>query len=225
MIKSKLVPLLVLALALTGCGGAAPSAVPSAEPSAPVVAEPKLGPTPDFTLIRGKIQAVEPAGYQVRADPAVQRIATGPKTGYALLAPAALDSIKQGEYVGVAAATQPDGSIRAIDVHIFPESARGEGEGYYPWDFPGPGLTSMTNGTVTDTVAQVQGSKLTLGAKGQSVVIDVPPDTKVVRVQPATAADVVRPGYGTLSVCRKGADGSLTAQKVFAGVGGAMPPF
>lgn len=228
MIIVRILTPLVAVLALTGCAGpgATPgTAAPATSTPAPRAAEPTLEPKPDLTLLRGPIQAVEPTGYRVRTGSGTTRIATDAQTGYALLADASLDSIRAGEYVGVAAAKQPDGTIRAIDVHIFPESMRGQSEGYFPWDLPGQGQTSMTNGTVTDKVAGVRGSALTLGAKGQTVTITVPAGTKIVRIQPSTAADVMRAGYGTLSVCVTGPDGTPTAKKVFAGVGGVQPPF
>jgi pyruvate/2-oxoglutarate dehydrogenase complex dihydrolipoamide acyltransferase (E2) component len=205
----------------------APAVAPlaAAPAPAPAAVHPAPAPKSDIVLVRGTLLAVEPAGYEVRTATGQQRIATDVKTGYDLLPAAALDSVRKNGYVGVAATRQPDGTIQAIDVHIFPDSMRGEAEGYSPWDLPGARQASMTNGTVTDKVAQVQGSRLTLGAKGQEITFTVPPATKVVRVQPAAHADVLRAGYGVLSVCSKGPDGSLHALKVFAGVNGAMPPF
>src|ERR1700683_2204677 len=51
---------------------------------------------------------------------------------------------------GSAATTEPDGTLMADEVHIFPESMRGTGEGSRPYDLGEH--SSMTNGTV-DTVA------------------------------------------------------------------------
>jgi hypothetical protein len=41
---------------------------------------------------------------------------------------------------------QPDGTQKAVEVHVFEESLRGTGEGHYPWDLM-PNST-MTNGAV-----------------------------------------------------------------------------
>ena len=51
--------------------------------------------------------------------------------------------------------TQPDGSQKALEVHIFAESMRGTGEGHRPWD--GAPNSTMTNGTVGATVGGVDG--------------------------------------------------------------------
>ena len=62
-----------------------------------------------------------------------------------------LSEIKQGSYIGVTAMPEPDGTQRALAVHIFPENQRGVAEGFRPWDLR-PNST-MTNATVAETVA------------------------------------------------------------------------
>ena len=62
------------------------------------------------------------------------------------LVPAKLADITTGSFIGAAAETQPDGKLVAKEVHIFPESMRGTGEGHRAFDL-GPKST-MTNGTV-----------------------------------------------------------------------------
>jgi hypothetical protein len=41
--------------------------------------------------------------------------------------------VKEGTFLGSAAMPQPDGSQRALEVHIFPEQMRGTGEGHRPY--------------------------------------------------------------------------------------------
>ena len=48
--------------------------------------------------------------------------------------PIALGDIAQGSFVGTSAEARADGTLQAIEVHVFPESSRGTGEGHYPWD-------------------------------------------------------------------------------------------
>jgi len=62
----------------------------------------------------------------------------------------ALADVKQGTFVGITAMPQPDGSQKAVEIHIFPEPMRGTGEGHRPWDLV-PNST-MTNATVTQMV-------------------------------------------------------------------------
>jgi hypothetical protein len=45
-----------------------------------------------------------------------------------------LSDIKPGSFVGTAATTGTDGKLTATEVVVFPESARGTGEGHYAWD-------------------------------------------------------------------------------------------
>src|SRR5262249_10542821 len=59
---------------------------------------------------------------------------------------ASIADIKPGLYIGSGAMPQPDGSQKALEVHIFAESMRGTGEGHRPWD--GAPNSTMTNGTV-----------------------------------------------------------------------------
>ena len=68
---------------------------------------------------------------------------------------ATIADIKPGAYIGVGATPQPDGSQRAIQVTVLAESQRGLSEGHRPWDAR-PNST-MTNGTVDQTVASVDG--------------------------------------------------------------------
>jgi hypothetical protein len=41
--------------------------------------------------------------------------------------------IKAGDYVASTGVKSTDSKIHAIEVRIFPEAARGTGEGQYPW--------------------------------------------------------------------------------------------
>lgn len=52
-------------------------------------------------------------------------------------------------------ATGPKSRLRAVEVHLFPESMRGVGEGHYDWDLE-PG-SSMTNGNIDGEVASANG--------------------------------------------------------------------
>ncbi len=59
--------------------------------------------------------------------------------------------LKDGSYMGITSVTQPDGSLRAIEVHIFPPGERRTGEGSFAWDLSsldGGGMTVM-NGTTS----------------------------------------------------------------------------
>jgi len=69
-----------------------------------------------------------------------------------------MSDIKSNTFVGITAMPQPDGTQKAVEVHVFEESLRGTGEGHYPWDLM-PNST-MTNGAVAQQVEKVEGNSL-----------------------------------------------------------------
>ncbi len=94
------------------------------------------------------------------------------------MVPIKLSDVKVGSYIGVAAMPQSDGSQKAISVSIFPEAARGVGEGFRPWDVR-PN-SSMTNATVAESVAGNDGQTLLVKYKDGEKKIIVSPDTPIV---------------------------------------------
>ncbi|HEY7930582.1 MAG TPA: hypothetical protein VID71_11240 [Steroidobacteraceae bacterium] len=93
--------------------------------------------------------------------------------------PASLDEVKAGEFIGATAVQGADGKLHATEVHIFPDSMRGTGEGHYPMGAP---TTTMTNGNVeavTGSVAHSQGEgsgaeQLRITYKGGQTEVQVP---------------------------------------------------
>ncbi len=135
---------------------------------------------------------------------------------------ASLADIKPGDFVGSGAMPQPDGTQKAIEVHIFPESMRGTGEGFRPWDH-GPNST-MTNGTVGATVTGVSGPMLTVKYKDGEQKIMVPPDAPVVRFQ-VSDIGAIKPGAPfTVFAAVKQPDGSFNVGRINVGQNGASPP-
>src|SRR3977135_4492874 len=88
---------------------------------------------------------------------------------------ASMADIKEGTFLGSAAMPQPDGSQKALEVHIFPEPMRGTGEGHRPYA-PVPNST-MTNGSASGaTVVGVDGATMMVKYKDGEKKIVVPPD-------------------------------------------------
>src|SRR5438445_12204116 len=95
---------------------------------------------------------------------------------------ASMAEIKEGTFLGSAAMPQPDGSQKALEVHIFPEPMRGTGEGHRPYA-PVPNST-MTNGAASGaTVAVVDGPMIVVKYKDGEKKIVVPPNVPIVRYQ------------------------------------------
>jgi len=132
-----------------------------------------------------------------------------------------LSDIKPGVFVGVAALPRPDGAFRALEVLIFPESARGTGEGHYPWDLS-PGST-MTNATVDVMVERVEGPMLTLKHKGGSVQMEVPGDVPIVTFAPGDRTWLQAGAHVFISAQQLG-DGTVTAARALVGRDGLVPP-
>jgi Domain of unknown function (DUF5666) len=134
--------------------------------------------------------------------------------------PAKLADIKTGDYVGIGAMPQPDGSQKAIQVIIFAESQRGIGEGFHPWDRPG---TTMTNGTVNTTGASVDGQTLTVKYKDGQQKITVAPDATI-RAYVVADKSELKPG-AHIAIVRadKAADGTLSTGRVNVGRDGVVP--
>src|SRR5206468_2158600 len=89
-----------------------------------------------------------------------------------------LSEIKEGSYIGVSAMPEPDGTQKALAVHIFPESQRGAAEGFRPWDLR-PNST-MTNATVAETVKGTDGQNILVKYKDGEKKVVVPPNTPIV---------------------------------------------
>jgi hypothetical protein len=134
--------------------------------------------------------------------------------------PIELSALKPGAYIGTAAMPRPDGTLEALEVLVFPESARGTGEGHRPWDLQ-PGST-MTNATVADLAAVPQGRRLTLTYKDGAKTLFVPESAPVVTFKPADRSLLV-PG-ARLVVTAELRDGRPTALRVLAGRNGYVPP-
>lgn len=137
------------------------------------------------------------------------------------VAKATLADVKSGSYVGVGAMPQPDGSQRAIQVTVLAESQRGLSEGHRPWDAR-PNST-MTNGTVDQTVAGVDGQVLTVKYKDGEKKIIVPPDT-VIQAYVVSDKSELKPG-AHIAIVRavQKSDGSLEANRVNVGRGDVVP--
>lgn len=137
------------------------------------------------------------------------------------VAKATLADVKPGSYIGVGAMPQPDGSQRAMQVTVLAESQRGLSEGHRPWDAK-PNST-MTNGTVDQTVAGVDGQVLTVKYRDGEKKIIVPPDAAI-QAYVVSDKSELKPG-AHIAIVRavKKPDGSLETDRVNVGRGEVVP--
>jgi len=157
-----------------------------------------------------------------------------------LRVPASLDAIKAGTFVGTAATPGANGTLVASEVHIFPESMRGAGEGHRPMpSMPGSTMTNatvagvsgapakgrgtMTNATVENVGAQGKARTLKLAYKGGEQTVVVPDKTPIVTVEAGSRASLT-PGAHVIVYARRDANGGLAAQRISVGKNGSVPP-
>jgi hypothetical protein len=173
-------------------------------------------------IIRGEIVSVDGANVGVKTKSG-ESLSLRLKDGQGITAviPAALSDIKPGVFVGAAAMPGKDGALSALEVHIFPESQRGSGEGFRPFDLA-PG-SSMTNANISAAVDTVDGQKLTLTYKGGEQTIVVGKTTPIVTFAAGAASDL-KPG-ASLDIfgATKTAEGAIEATRIVIGRGVKVP--
>jgi hypothetical protein len=178
----------------------------------------------DTVRIRGTIERVEGPVYVVKnRDGAELKLTVTDNPLFVAIAPSTMADIKPGMFVGSAGTMQPDGTQKAIEVHIFPESMRGTGEGHYDWDLKPQ--TKMTNGNVEQTVAGVDGPLLSVKYKDCEKKLVVTPETVVVTYVPGDKDDL-KPGTRIfVAAAKKQPDGTLQTPRITYGRNGAGPAF
>ncbi|HYV72318.1 MAG TPA: hypothetical protein VE970_19735 [Pseudolabrys sp.] len=180
--------------------------------------------------VRGTVEQVDGTVMTVKSrEGDTLKIKLADEGKVVALVKASLADIKPNSFVGSTAMPQPDGSWKAVEVHIFPEEMRGTGEGDRPYDYRPQ--STMTNGTVnsvgksttTGTVANEEGTTLTLNYKDGSKKIDVTPQTVIVSYMPGTREEL-KPGASIyVPAATRQADGTLLTARVNVGRGVAPP--
>ena len=171
--------------------------------------------------LRGTLEKVEPGSLTIkeRRGETITLVMPEPPN-MSEVVPITLAEIKPGSFVGVAGMPRADGSQEALEVLVFPESARGTNEGHYPWDLQPQ--STMTNATVADLVATADGRRMVLKYKDGEKVIIVPANTPIVTFKPADKSLLV-PGAKMVVIAAE-RDGKRTALRLLVGRNGFMPP-
>jgi outer membrane lipoprotein SlyB len=174
--------------------------------------------------IRGTIEKVDGSMLTVKAkDGSTMQVKLADNARITAMVKASLSDIKEGSFIGVTAMPQPDGSQKAIGLHIFMDAQKGVVPARFsPWDRE-PGST-MTNADVTSTVAGVDGQTIMVKYPDGEKKVIVPPNTPVVKFEPGSAADLKPGALFIIIAAQKAPDGSLTAAGINVGRDGAAPP-
>ena len=171
---------------------------------------------PPTVRIRGTIEAVDGPMLSIKSREGTDmKVRVTDNVAVFGVAKTELSEIKEGSYIGVTAMPEPDGTQKAVAVHIFPENQRGAAEGFRPWD-QRPNST-MTNATVAQTVKGTDGQNILVKYKDGEKKVIVPPGTPIAKYVAGSAADLKVGQKGCVGGARKEADGTLLAPNIAVG--------
>jgi hypothetical protein len=171
--------------------------------------------------VRGEITGIAGDVMQVQVNSGENlTINLPPGTVVRAVTLANIEDIKPGSYIGSAAVPQSDGTLKALEVHVFPPQMAGTGDGHRPFDLVKG--SSMTNGSVGDLVVS-NGRILTVNYKGGQQKILVPEDVPIVNLTPGDRS-LLKVGVKVALFATQSVDGTLTAQWIAAGKDGVAPP-
>lgn len=142
------------------------------------------------------------------------------ETGVVEVIPTDITSIQPGSFIGTAALPRADGKLEALEVVVFPEAARGVGEGHFPWDLKPD--SSMTNATVADLARSANGRMLILRYKDGEKTVIVPDGVPIVTFRPGDHTLIV-PGAKVFIVADV-SDDQFTVRRLLIGRNGLTPP-
>jgi hypothetical protein len=178
---------------------------------------------PQSTRLRGVIDKLD--GRTVLAKSATGdalKLMLADKILVVAVVKASAADIKEGSFIGSGAMPQPDGTQKALEVHIFAESMRGTGEGFRPWD--GAPNSTMTNGTVGATVTGVDGPVITIKYKDGEQKIVVTPNVPIVRYEIADVSAITAGAPFSVTAAVPRPDGGFDVNRINVGRDGASPP-
>jgi hypothetical protein len=177
----------------------------------------------EATRVRGTIEGMDGATYLVKTRSGdTVKVALTDKPLFVAMVRASMADIKPGMFVGSTAMPAADGSLHAVEVHIFPEAMRGTGEGHRPWDLKPQ--STMTNANVETAVTGANSQTLTVKYKGGEKTLVITPETVVVTYAPGDQAEV-KPGTGIfITTAEKKPDGTLVTPRITYGKDGLIPP-
>jgi len=186
---------------------------------------PALAQTPPAgtpTRIRGTVDKLDGQNLMVKSrDGQALTIELTANVAVITLVKKSVADIKAGDYVASTGVKGTDGKIHAVEVRIFPEAARGTGEGQYPWDLMPDSI--MTNATVGKVDQAPQGPVLHVTFKGTESEYTVGPDVPVL-ANGTGDISLLKPGVAVVVIALKHEDGKLTSARLYAEKDGIKPP-
>ncbi|XBS71579.1 hypothetical protein ABK905_12035 [Acerihabitans sp. KWT182] len=188
-----------------------------------VAAQAADAPAKPMMAIRGTITQISGDQLQVTDRRGQLHTATlTDKTTVAAVSQGKISDIKPDSFIGTAAAPQPDGTLKALEVHVFDPSLRGSGEGFRPWQGADGKIGTMTNGTV-GTLVNANGRTMTVKYQNGEKKVIVPDDVPIVTLSPGNRSQLVQ-GAHVIVFPAPGSATPLVAGRIVAGVNGTVPP-
>jgi hypothetical protein len=202
--------------------------------------------------VRGTVQSLSGLLLTVATATGPVSVTLVPPSRVSVVVPSDRGHLKEGSYLGITSVVQPDGSIRAIEIHIFPAGTPRSGEGSYAWDLSSlnSGGSTMTNGTTThgpavagltyagigegaeamfigrDARPQRGGTSLTLRFRSAAMTspqaLLIPWGVPIVSFKDGRAWDL-KPGAHVLVIATQKPDGQLCVDRVLVGRNGLVP--
>jgi hypothetical protein len=172
--------------------------------------------------LRGTIEKVDGNTLHIKSpDGAALTVTLADNAVVVGVTKASVNDIHEGSYIGSGALPQADGTQKALEVHIFAESQRGQGDGHRVWD--GAPNSTMTNGAVGQTASGVDGPVITVKYKDGEKKIIVTPSVPIVQYAIGERSDI-KPGVAiSIVAATKKPDGTFTAARINVGRSGAVP--
>jgi len=176
---------------------------------------------PSPIRLRGVIEQVDAQSITIKERRGeIIKIAMPPNLNITEVYPIKMSDIQENSFIGTATLTSSSGRLEALEVLVFPEAMRGNGEGHYAWDLM-PG-SMMTNANVSQLKTIGSGRELKLDYKGGSQVVYVPESAPIVTFRPGSSALLVSQANAILTVIEK--DGQVTLLRITVGKDGFKPP-
>ena len=172
--------------------------------------------------VRGTVEKIDKLDLAVRANNG-QTVHIKLAENYVVVGieKASIADIATGKFIGTTTLGERNGALVALEVHIFPESMRGTGEGHYDWDLRPE--SKMTNANVANIMSLADGRVLTVQYKGGEKKVLVPENAAIVAYTPVERSEL-KPGSPIFAVAQRAPDGPLTAARVNVGLRGQVPP-
>jgi len=177
--------------------------------------------TTPTTRLRGTIEKIDPTTLVLKErNGETMTLALADNVTVSEVLPIDATAIQSGSFVGIASLPAADGTLAALEVLVFPESARGTAEGHSAWDLQ-PG-SQMTNATVATIAPGAKGRTMTLRYKDGEKTIVVPEGVPVVTLKPGDRSLLV--AGAKVIVTAQNRNGQATALRITAGRDGFQPP-